>query len=144
MDYCLKMPTFVVMKHEQTDFYKGLAIYFLPDGVTNYFDVVDYCEEPAHKDGQLYKKELHIYLDERDNRPDGFVGIKSNGFTEERKILDFPVRNRRTVLHVRRRRWLTSGGKSVIVPLAGTAKIAYEGTSYSKELALFLKRSDGQ
>lgn len=132
------------MNQEQTDFYKGLALYFLPDGVTNYFDVVDYCEEPAHKGDQLYKKELHIYLDERDNRPEGFPGIKANGFTEERKILDFPVRNRCTVLHVRRRRWLTADGKSVIVPLTDAAKIAYEGTSYSKELALFLKRSDGQ
>jgi len=132
------------MIHEDIEFYKGLAIYILPDGVTNYFDLVDFCEEPAQKGDQLYKTELHLYLDERDNRPEGFSGIKANGFTEERQILDFPVRNRRTVLHVRRRRWLTAEGKSVIVPLAESAKIAYEGTSYSKELALFLNRADGQ
>ena len=125
------------MIHEDIDFYKGLAIYILPDGVTNYFDLVDFSEEPARKVDQLYKTELHLYLDERDNRPEGFAGIKPNGFTEEKQILDFPVRNRRTVLHVRRRRWLTTEGKSVIVPLADAAKIAYEGTSYSKELALF-------
>ena len=132
------------MIHEDIDFYKGLAIYILPDGVTNYFDLVDFSEEPARKVDQLYKTELHLYLDERDNRPEGFAGIKPNGFTEEKQILDFPVRNRRTVLHVRRRRWLTTEGKSVIVPLADAAKIAYEGTSYSKELALFLNRADGQ
>lgn len=132
------------MIHEDIDFYKGLAIYILPDGVTNYFDLTDFSEEPARKVGQLYKAELHLYLDERDNRPEGFAGIKPNGFTEEKQILDFPVRNRRTVLHVRRRRWLTTDGKSVIVPLADAAKIAYEGTSYSKELALFLNRADGQ
>ena len=125
------------MIHEDIDFYKGLAIYILPDGVTNYFDLVYFSEEPARKVDQLYKTELHLYLDERDNRPEGFAGIKPNGFTEEKQILDFPVRNRRTVLHVRRRRWLTAEGKSVIVPLADAAKIAYEGTSYSKELALF-------
>ena len=96
------------MKEEHTDFYRGLAIYILPEGVTNYFDLVDFNEEPAKKDDQLYKNELHLYLDERDNRPEGFVGIKPNGFTEEKQILDFPVRNRRTVLHVRRRRWLTA------------------------------------
>jgi len=73
-------------------------------------------EEPALKVDQLYTKELRLYLDERDNRPEGFVGIKSNGFTEEEQILDFPVRNRRTVLHVRHRRWLTADGKSVMVP----------------------------
>lgn len=132
------------MIHEDIDFYKGLAIYILPEGVTNYFDLVYFSEEPARKVDQLYKTELHLYLDERDNRPEGFAGIKPNGFTEEKQILDFPVRNRRTVLHVRRRRWLTAEGKSVIVPLADAAKIAYEGTSYSKELALFLNRADGQ
>lgn len=84
------------------DFYKGLAIYILPEGVTDYFDLVDFCEEPAHEKDQLCKKELHLYLEEKDNRPVGFEGIKSNGFTEERKILDFPVRSRRTILHVRR------------------------------------------
>ena len=125
------------MINEDIYFYKGLAIYILPDGVTNYFDLVYFSEEPARKVDQLYKTELHLYLDERDNRPEGFAGIKPNGFTEEKQILDFPVRNRRTVLHVRRRRWLTAEGKSVIVPLADAAKIAYEGTSYSKELALF-------
>ena len=132
------------MAEEHTDFYKGLAIYILPEGVTDYFDLVDFNEEPAQKGDQLYKKELHLYLDERDNRPEGFVGIKPNGFTEERQILDFPVRSRRTVLHVRRRRWLTADGKSVMVPLGEAAMIAREGTSYSKELALFLNMADGQ
>ena len=135
---------FCGMNHKGIDIYKGLAIYILPDGVTNYFDLVDFSEEPAAKGEQLYKTELHLYLDERDNRPEGFAGIKPNGFTEEKKILDFPVRNRRTVLHVRRRRWLTAEGKNAIVELSDTAKIAYEGTAYSKELALFLKRADGQ
>ena len=132
------------MAEEHPDFYKGLAIYILPEGVTDYFDLVDFNEEPAQKGDQLYKKELHLYLDERDNRPAGFVGIKPNGFTEEKQILDFPVRSRRTVLHVRRRRWLTAEGKSVVAPLAEAAKIAREGTSYSKELALFLNRADGK
>ena len=135
------MLTFVAMKQEQTDFYRGLAIYILPEGVTEYFDLVDYCEEDAPEAGQLNTKVLHLYLDEKDNRPEGFAGIKANGFTEEKKILDFPVRGRSTVLHVRRRRWLTADGRNAIVPLADAAKVAYEGTSYSKELALFLKEA---
>lgn len=138
------MRTFVRMKQDQLDFYKGLAIYILPEGVTDYFELVDFSEEPAPEKEQLYKKELHLYLDEKDNRPEGFEGVKANGFTEEKKILDFPVRSRRTVLHVRRRRWLTAAGKSVLVPLDEAAKIAREGTSYSKELALFLNMADGQ
>jgi len=131
------MLTFVGMNQEETDFYKGLAIYFLPEGVTEYVDLVDYCEEAARKVGQLNTKELHLYLDEKDNRPEGFAGIKANGFMEEKQILDFPVCGRSTVLCVRRWRWLTAEGKNAIVSLADAAKIVYEGTSYSKELALF-------
>ena len=138
------MLTFVRMNQDQLEIYKGLATYILPEGVTDYFELVAFCEEPAHEKEQLYKKELHLYLDEKDNRPDSFAGIKPNGFTEEKKILDFPVRSRRTVLHVRRRRWLTAEGKSVIVPLCEAAQIAREGTSYSKEMALFLNMADGQ
>lgn len=120
--------------------YKGLASYFLPDGVLEYFDVVDFAEEPAPGD-KLYRKILHLYLDERDNRPSSMSEAKPNGFTEERCILDFPIRDRRTILHVRRQRWTTPEGHNHIVPLEN---IAREKTQYSKELALFLKAADGQ
>ena len=39
------------MKHEaDINMYKGLASYFLPDGVLEYFDVVDFAEEPTSED----------------------------------------------------------------------------------------------
>lgn len=120
--------------------YKGLASYFLPDGVLEYFDVVDFDEEPTHED-KLYTKILHLYLDERDNRPEEMSSARPNGFTEESHILDFPVRDRKTVLHVRRRRWTTTDGRNYIVPLED---IAHKQTQYSKELAFFLKAADGQ
>lgn len=125
---------------EDINMYKGLAYYFLPDGVLEYFDVVDFAESPA-PDGEPYGKTLHLYLDERDNRTADMPECKPNGFTEERCILDFPVRARRTVLHVRRRRWTTAGGHNFIVPLEN---ITHEKTQYSEELALFLKVEDGQ
>ena len=129
------------MKHEaDINMYKGLASYFLPDGVLEYFDVVDFAEEPTPGDN-LYRKILHLYLDERDNRPSAMSEAKPNGFTEECCILDFPIRDRRTILHVRRRRWSTPDGHNYIVPLES---IAREKTQYSKELALFLKAADGQ
>ena len=141
------MCIFAAMKRneEKIDMYKGLASYFLPDGVLEYFDVADFCEEPAHSsDGNImYTKELHIYLDEKDNRPEGFPGIKSNGYTEPLHILDFPARTKKTILHIRRRRWLTAENKSMRVPLEEQAKVAYPGTRYSKEMAIFLKVADG-
>ena len=88
----------------------------------------------------LYSSSLHIYLDERDNRPDDLQELRPNGFTEETVISDFPVRDRKAVLHVRRRRWLTPEGKNVVLnvyPLAAT------GTRYCAEFAAFLKDSLG-
>lgn len=45
--------------------------FFLPDGMTDWFEVVNIVEEAntgtAHAD-VLYKSVLNIYLDERDNR----------------------------------------------------------------------------
>ena len=120
--------------------YKGLASYFLPDGVLEYFDVVDFAEDSAPGDN-LYHTILHLYLDERDNRPSSMSEAKPNGFTEECCILDFPIRARKTILHVRRRRWTTPEGHNYIVPLES---IARDKTQYSKELALFLKVADGQ
>ena len=48
--------------------YEGLASYFLPTGVLEYFAVTDFCEVPTQNTEVLYTTELHIYLDERDNR----------------------------------------------------------------------------
>ena len=57
---------------------------------------------------------MHIYLDERDVLPEEYEGksLSANGFYEESTIKDFPLRDRKVVLHVRRRRWLDEYGKS--------------------------------
>lgn len=123
-------------QQSSSNIYEGLASYLLPDGILNYFEVVDFAETPSKSKGQLYDKMLDIYLDERDNRPADKQSTRPNGFTTEIKILDFPVRARKTILHVRRRRWLTEDDKDYIVPLE---KIAHDKTRYSKEFALFLK-----
>lgn len=104
--------------------YKGLASYFLPDGVLDYLDVVDFAEEPAPED-RLYRNILHLYLDECDNRPSSMSLVKPNGFTEECCILDFSIRDRKTILHVLHRRWTTSEGHNYIVPFES---IAHEKT----------------
>lgn len=55
-------------KNIDADMYKGLASYILPEGILEYFEVVDFDEEPVD-DGRLYRHILNLYLDERDNRP---------------------------------------------------------------------------
>lgn len=64
---------------------------------------------------ERYKTEFHMYLDEKDNRTEQLKTLRSNGFTEETIIDDFPVRNRKFILHVRRRRWLDADGHNVVL-----------------------------
>ena len=71
-----------------------VATFFLPDSMLDYFDIV-WAEEKsvAHMHNERYKTEFHMYLDEKDNRTEQLKTLRSNGFTEETVIDDFPVRN---------------------------------------------------
>ena len=128
----------------QLQLYQHFLSFFLPEGILDFFEPVwmetqSLDSRESNKD-ILYSSSLHIYLDERDNRPEDMLGLRPNGLTEETVITDFPVRDRKVVLHVRRRRWLTPEGKNVVLnvyPLAAT------GTRYSAEFAAFLKDSLG-
>ena len=66
--------------------------------------------------------------------------LRPNGFTEETKVSDFPIRDRKVLLHIRRRRWLDSEGKNVII---STYPLVEQGTRYSPEFAAFLKEAAG-
>ena len=63
--------------------YEGLASYFLPEGVLKYFEVTDFATQRTLDKDVLYTTELHIYLDERDNRTPDMKDSVSNGFGEE-------------------------------------------------------------
>lgn len=69
--------------------------------------------------------------------PKNCLPLSPTVFTEERHILDFPICDRKTILHVRRRKWTTADGHNHIVPLDS---IVHTKTQYSKELALFKRR----
>ena len=124
--------------------YEGLASYFLPAGVLEYFEVTDFTEIPTQDTEVLYTTELHIYLDERDNRTPDMRGSVSDGFGDESCLLDFPTRDKKTVLHVRRRRWTMPDGTTKSVDLDKKIQLKHPGTRYSKDFALFLNKADGQ
>jgi hypothetical protein len=110
--------------------YIELVKFILPTEMTTYFDLVKvYTDE---KEGE---PRLHLVLDEKDDAPQGRTDLKPNGFFEETCINDFPIREYRTMLHIRRRRWKDSEGKSVSKDWELIAK----GTRFSKEFAAFLK-----
>lgn len=106
-----------------------LAKYILPIEIFNYFDLTNVLED----DGIL-----HLYLDEEPHLPCGYLvgDLDPNGFYPESLIRDFPLRDRKVMLHVRRRRWLEkSSGKSV----SRQWELVANGTRYTTEFASFLK-----
>ena len=109
-----------------------LAQVVLPQEVLSYFDIVKIESSDT---------EILIHLDER--IPDKLKdkdSIDSKGFLPPVHITDFPIRDHKVILVIRRRRWLDSRtGKSFSFPLT----IAAQGTRYSKEFAAFLKDAYG-
>ena len=76
----------------------GVVSLILPENILDQFDIVKFEEEDiARNDGsyQPFKRNVHIYLDEQDNRnAEQCATLKPNGFTEYTSVKDYPVRNR--------------------------------------------------
>lgn len=120
--------------------YEYMSSFLLPDGMLDFFEVVRINEEPSRNEMVYTGGVLHIYLDERDNRTLVQQTLVPNGFTEPTLVNDFPIRNRKVVLHVRRRRWLDNEGHNVVL---NVYNLAAKGTRYSEEFAAFLKEGLG-
>ena len=101
----------------------SLAQIVLPSEVLSSFDITKV---------ESTDTEINIHLDEKmydTLRND--VHFESKGFIPAVSITDFPIRDHKVILLLRRRKWVDiRTGKSFILPL----KIAAEGTRYSKEL----------
>ena len=110
----------------------SLAQIVLPSEVLSSFDITKV---------ESTDTEINIHLDEKmydTLRND--VNFESKGFIPAVSITDFPIRDHKVILLLRRRKWVDiRTGKSFILPL----KIAAEGTRYSKEFAAFLKETYG-
>ena len=117
-----------VMQRKQVD-YKSVLSLFLPQGILDYFDIVDYSDM-----GSYYL----ISLEERKVIPleHSHMKLVSKGFFPETVITDFPARDRTVYLKIRRRRWED--------PLTGKTysrnwDLVAEGTRITKEFGAFLK-----
>lgn len=116
-----------------------------PSHLLEYFDLVDVRERPiAEKDRQgVESGELIFHLDERDEfrgREDGHT-YRPNGFYEASRVRDFPLRDKKVTLLIRRRRWLDEAtGRSV----GNRYDLTADGTRHSVEFAAFLKECFGQ
>lgn len=111
-----------------------LARIVLPSEILDYFEITG-VEQSS--------KEIHIHLDELMNPAlSDDVHFESKGFMEPVEVTDFPIRDRKVILVIRRRRWTdVRSGKSFSVPI--NLEVVCKGTRYSKEFGAFLKETYG-
>ena len=115
-------------------FLKAIASVVLPTQILDYFTIVGV---------EQTKTEIHISLDERMNKElSDDIHFESKGFMEPVNVTDFPIRDHKVILRIRRRRWIdTRTGKSFSIPI--DLDIVAKGTRYSKEFGAFLKETYG-
>jgi hypothetical protein len=118
----------------ENDYLKMLAQVVLPAQILEYFVVTGV---------QQTSTEIHIGLDERMNETlSKDDNMESKGFMEAVSVTDFPIRDHKVILKIRRRRWLdTRTGKSFTLPI--DLDVVAKGTRYSKEFGAFLKETYG-
>lgn len=111
-----------------------LARIVLPSELLDYFEIVSVEQTST---------EIHIHLDELMNPSLSCdVHFESKGFMEPVNVTDFPIRDHKVILVVRRRRWTDlRTGKSFSLPI--NLEIVCKGTRYSKEFGAFLKETYG-
>ena len=115
-------------------FLKAIASVVLPSQILDYLTIVGV---------EQTKTEIHISLDERMNKElSDDVHFESKGFMEPVNVTDFPIRDHKVILRIRRRRWTdTRTGKSFSIPI--DLDVVAKGIRYSKEFGAFLKETYG-
>ena len=112
---------------------KTLLTHILPSWVEDHFELVG-----VNTTGD----KLEISLDEHNHPPLADQGdqLESKGFSSPIYLEDFPLRGKAVILKIRRRKWknLTTGQT-----VTRDWKLAVQGTSYTEEFALFLKKVFG-
>lgn len=104
-----------------------LIALILPAFVIDHFDAVSHRSDDAN---------IHIFLDEKDIKPNNQEKIISKGFTNATIIQDFPIRGKAVFLHIRRRKWLEVSTNKIITKQYDLTHI---GTSLTKDFVAFLK-----
>jgi hypothetical protein len=107
----------------------SLVKYILPTDITDYFTIKEVKEEIDT---------LSIFLDERNILPEDHKDkpLESKGFYPEVRIEDFPIREYKVYLIVRRRKWKDLDTGKVV---SRDWELTAQGTSYTKEFGAFLK-----
>ena len=112
----------------------ALVKLLFPREMLDFFEVVGYEESG---------EEVIVRLDERDRihkKKSGHV-YEKNGFLPAARITDFPLRDKKLTLIVRRRRWRDVTTGAIV---SNDYELVAKGTRHSVEFAAFLKEVLGQ
>jgi hypothetical protein len=109
--------------------YHALVRILLPEGILEYFELTKVVESLPG---------LNIYLEEKNITPVEFKDekLESKGFLPEIYIQDFPIRNQKVTLCIKRRRWEVRDSGQIVTR---DWKVVQQGTRMTKEFADFLK-----
>ena len=118
----------------ENDYLNMLARIVLPAQILDYF-LISGVEQIS--------KEIYISLDEKMNPElSKDLHFESKGFMAAVSVTDFPIRDHKVILKIRRRRWTDlRTGKSFYIPI--DLDVVAKGTRYSKEFGAFLKGTYG-
>ena len=114
----------------ENEYLNMLARIVLPAQILDYFTIAGVSQTST---------EIHISLDEKmSSELSSNVHFESKGFMEPVNVTDFPIRDHKVILRIRRRRWTDiRTGKSFSLPI--DLDVVAKGTRYSKEFGAFLK-----
>lgn len=123
-----------VLCNMENDYLNMLARIVLPAQILDYF-LISGVEQIS--------KEIYISLDEKMNPElSKDLHFESKGFMAAVSVTDFPIRDHKVILKIRRRRWTDlRTGKSFNIPI--DLDVVAKGTRYSKEFGAFLKETYG-
>ena len=114
-----------------------LARLVLPKEILDNFDIVKIETDESDIDSMS----MTIHLDERMNAYlQKSEDYESKGFMDAVRITDFPIRDHKVILVLRRRRWKNKETGETFVD---RISVTESGTRYSKEFAAFLKETYG-
>jgi len=118
----------------ENEYLHMLARVVLPAQILEYFTIVGVEQTST---------EIHVSLDEKIvPELQGDPHFESKGFMDAVSVTDFPIRDHKVILRIRRRRWTdVRTGKSFSLPI--DLDIVAKGTRYSKEFGAFLKETYG-
>lgn len=99
----------------------------LPSEISEHFDLVS-IHYSTEADG---RNVAHLHLDEIDQIENEQESVTPNGFYNEQIVQDYPIKDKKVIPHIRRRRWKTASGKTV----SNRWEFKARGTRMSKDFA---------